>query len=89
VDTNLLVQLVEDVTETKTLIKQALGNQEDITKRFDIIERRIGTVEDTIKEATMSWKTAKMIFSTIIAILGGILTLNWSSVAHNWDTLFK
>lgn len=88
-DTNLLVQLVEDVTETKTLIKQALGNQEEITKRFDTIEHRIVIVEDTIKEATTSWKTAKMIFSTIIAILGGILTLNWGSVAHNWAGLFK
>lgn len=90
---DLMVKLVEDVTETRTLVKTLVDRmeeeREERTIRQEAVDKRFVAIETKLDTAFTTWKTLKWAGGTIITILLGVVTFDWHAVATNWDKLVK
>jgi len=98
--TELLLKIVEDVTETRTLvqtiIKQREEDMEDRKDRQSYVDDKLNTIETNLAETTtkidnalFTWKAIKIVGSSVIALLIGIITFDWHAVSTNWSNIWQ
>jgi hypothetical protein len=96
----LLLKIVEDVTETRTLVQTVLkqreedlddrkNRQEAIDTKFSKIETNLSTATKKLDEALYTWKAIKIVGSSCIAMLVGIITFDWQAVSTNWSNIWQ
>ena len=93
-----LYQLVEAVTETKTLIlglvkvkeeerQERKERQEMLDATLMGLEKRTKDTEDKVAKFELVWKITKNSAKALAALVVGVVTFNWEQVATNFHKL--
>ena len=93
-----LYQLVEDVTETKTLIlglvkakdeerQERKERQEFLDATLMGLEKRTKETEDKVAKFELVWRITKNSSKALGALILALVTFNWEQVATNFHKL--
>ena len=99
VDESTIIKLVEDITETKTILQAAYNDrledkkiraerQGKLDKELEDIKKDAKETKDKLDEHLTVWRTTKRITMAIIGILISIIALDWQQIVANWHNLW-